>query len=103
MNPFKTMTKKQKSAFNWLYNKANNEKHISKNKGFYSYVSSIRSYHGRVPSWVRISLQGYTGTNVLRSDDKSYLSFNIHFGERMSTQNTVVFNIHDYIYTHNAS
>ena len=101
MSVFESMTSQERKAFEYVYNRSKDfEKGVSKYEGgkHHSSMKHLKQYTGNVPNWVRLRLQKYVGCNVIRSDNKSYLSFYISFGSRMSTQNRINFTITDYVY-----
>lgn len=100
MSIFETMTTQERKAFNYVYNKAKDfEREVSKaSSDYYSHKKVLKQYNAIVPNWVRLRLQKFVGNNTIHNDKNSYLSFNINFGSRMSTQNRINFTISDYIY-----
>lgn len=100
MSIFERMTKEELRAFEYIYNRASDfEKGVRKyGGGYHSCTNHLKQYNGYVPNWIRLRLQKFEGCNVIRSDDKSYLSFNINFGSKMSTRNRINFTMADYVY-----
>ena len=100
MSIFETMTTQERKAFNYVYNKSEDfERRIGKpGSDYHSHKIVVKHYNAIVPSWVRLRLQKFVGNNTIHNDKNSYLSFNISFGSRMSTQNRINFTVSDYIY-----
>lgn len=100
MSIFETMTTQERNAFNYVYNKAEDfEREVEKlGSDYYSHKKVVKGYYKIVPNWVRLRLQKYVGNHTIHNDKNSYLSFNIGFGSRMSTQNQISFTVTDYIY-----
>ena len=100
MSIFETMTTQERKAFNYVYNKSEDfEREVGKpGSDYYSHKKVLKQYNAIVPNWVRLRLQKFVGNNTIHNDKNSYLSFNISFGSRMSTQNQISFTVTDYIY-----
>ena len=100
MSIFETMTTEERKAFNYVYNKSKDfERGIGKpGSDYHSHKIVVKHYNAIVPNWVRLRLQKFVGNHTIHNDKNSYLSFNISFGSRMSTQNRINFTVSDYIY-----
>lgn len=98
MTTIEKMTTKERAALNFVMSKTTAKKEIKKQEGFSSVTSNNRFFSGLVPNHIKESLFKYKGTHTIVIDEKSYLSFAISFGSKMSNQNVITFTVADYIH-----